>query len=384
MSCAKGVPITAHQGFSRKRSFVQHCPQSVPGSVTFLLQPAQTGGNRSRAGASAIALARPLISNTLSATTVLSYRHDSKSRTSPHLSDGPGQAREPTLQPIFDQELMTARKLRALAAPVPGAGFLMERAAEDLQERLGAVERRFEHAAALFCVTAEARAALIASGKVGTVTRVEADAALLTGEEGLVSPPDRVPFEPESIDLAISLLSLHEANDIPGMLIQFRRALRPDGLFLGALAGAGTLAELRESLLAAETEISGGASPRVMPFTDVRDAGALLQRAGFALPVADVETVTVRYQSMLGLLRDIRAMGSTNALLARSRKPATRRLFGRAAEIYAERFSDPDGRVRATFALVWLSGWAPHASQQKPLKPGSAEVSLASILSKKG
>lgn len=287
------------------------------------------------------------------------------------------------MQPIFDIELITTRKLRALAASVPGAGFLMDRTAEDLQERLGAVERRFEHAATLFCVTAAARAALLATGKVGTVTRVEADAAFLAGEPGVVSPPDRVPFEAESIDLAVSLLALHEANDIPGMLIQIRRALRPDGLFLAALAGSGTLAELRESLLAAETEISGGASPRVMPFTDVRDAGALLQRAGFALPVADVEPITVRYGSMFGLLRDLRAMGSTNALLARARKPATRRLFARAAEIYAERFSDADGRVRATFALVWLSGWAPHASQQKPLKPGSAEVSLTRILDKK-
>jgi len=287
------------------------------------------------------------------------------------------------LQPIFDSALMTARKRRALAASVPGAGFLMDRAADDLQERLGTVERRFEHAAALFCVTPAAGAALIASGKVGMVTRVEADAAFLAGEDGLVSAPDRVPFEAESIDLAVSLLSLHEANDIPGMLIQIRRALRPDGLFLAAMAGSGTLGELRECLLAAETEILGGVSPRVMPFTDVRDAGALLQRAGFALPVADVETITVRYQSMFGLLRDLRAMGSTNALLARSRKPATRQFFSRAAEIYAERFSDPDGRVRATFALVWLSGWAPHSSQQKPLEPGSAEVSLARILGEK-
>ena len=174
----------------------------------------------------------------------------------------------------------------------------------------------------------------------------------------------------------MSLLSLQEANDLPGALIQIRRALRPDGLFLGAIAGGGTLAELRESLLAAETELYGGASPRVAPFTDVRDAGALLQRAGFALPVADVETVTVRYASMFGLLRDLRAMGASNALVARTRRPS-RRLFARAAEIYAERFADPDGRIRATFAIVWMSGWAPHASQQKPLKPGSATVSLA-------
>jgi len=287
------------------------------------------------------------------------------------------------LQPLFDAELTLRRKRRALAAAVPGASFLMDRAAEDLGDRLATVERRFDHAAALFSVTSAARDVLAASGKVARVTRVEADPAFLAGGEGLVSSPDHVPFEPGSIDLAVSLLSFQEANDIPGLLIQICRALKADGLFLAAFAGSGTLAELRESLLAAETEISGGASPRVMPFTDVRDAGALLQRAGFALPVADVETVTVRYESMFGLLRDLRAMGATSALLDRSRKPATRQLFARAAEIYGERFSDPDGRIRATFALVWLSGWAPHASQQQPLKPGSGQVSLAEVLGTK-
>ena len=193
-----------------------------------------------------------------------------------------------------------------------------------------------------------------------------------------------MPFEPESLDLVVSLLSLQAMNDIPGMLVQIRRALRPDGLFLGAFAGAGTLAELRECLLAAETELHGGASPRVTPFTDVRDAGALLQRAGFALPVADVETVTVRYDDMFGLMADLRAMGETSALADRSRRPGTRDLFARAAEIYAERFVDADGRVRASFSIVWLSGWAPDASQQKPLKPGSAKVSLKTILENPG
>jgi SAM-dependent methyltransferase len=273
-----------------------------------------------------------------------------------------------------------ARKRRALAAAVPGASFLLDRVVDDLGERLSTVERRFDKAAALFCLTPAASDAILTSGKAASVLRVEADAALLGAGEGSVGSLDHIPLEPESLDLAVSLLSLHEANDIPGALIQIRRALRPDGLFLGAMAGGGTLAELRESLIAAETELHGGASPRVAPFTDVRDAGALLQRAGFALPVADVETVTVRYDSMFGLIRDLRAMGATNALIDRSRRPAPQRLFMRAAEIYAERFSDPDGRVRATFAFIWMSGWAPHASQQKPLKPGSATVSLTEIL----
>jgi SAM-dependent methyltransferase len=280
----------------------------------------------------------------------------------------------------MDTSLWLAHKLRALTHPVDGADFLMNRAAEDLADRLGAVERRFSKAAVLFCQTPAAVDVLAGSGKVTDIVRVETDAAFLGGAAGLIAPFEAVPFEPQSLDLAVSLLSLQAMNDVPGMLVQIRRALRPDGLFLGAFAGAGTLGELRESLLAAETELYGGASPRVIPFTDVRDAGALLQRAGLALPVADVETVTVRYANLFALMADLRAMGETNALADRSRQPGSRRLFARAAEIYAERFSDPDGRIRASFSMVWMSGWAPDASQQKPLKPGSAKVSLKAIL----
>ena len=196
----------------------------------------------------------------------------------------------------------------------------------------------------------------------------------------VVNGSGEVPLEPQSMDLAVSLLSLQDENDVLGMLIQIRRALRPDGLFLGSMLGGGSLAELRESLLAAETEVFGGASPRVSPFADIRDAGALLLRAGFALPVADVDTLTVRYGSPRRLYADLRAMGAANATIGRSRRPATRALFARADEIYRERFSDPDGRVRATFSLVWLTGWAPHPSQQKPLRPGSAEMSLTEVL----
>ncbi|MCO5158696.1 MAG: methyltransferase domain-containing protein [Aquamicrobium sp.] len=286
------------------------------------------------------------------------------------------------MEPIFDLDLAAARKRRALGAAGAGADFLMARAADDLGERLAAVPRRFGTAAALFCQTPAAALALAATGKVGEAVRVEADAALLDGADGMVSAPETVPFEPESLDLAVSLYHLHEVNDLPGMLVQIRRALKPDGLFLGCLAGAGTLAELREALLAAETELTGGASPRVSPLADVRDAGALLQRARFALPVADHETVTVRYDSMFALMRDLRAMGATASLVARSRKPAGKALFLRAAETYAERFSDPDGRVRATFSTIWLSGWAPHAGQQKAARPGSATVSLAKVLGK--
>ncbi|MER8921864.1 methyltransferase domain-containing protein [Mesorhizobium sp. M0802] len=288
------------------------------------------------------------------------------------------------MQPIIDTELWLVRKRRALAHPVAGADFLMRRAAEDLADRLGAVERKFGKAAVLFCQTPDATDVVAASGKAAEIVRVEADPAFLDGRPGLIAPLETVPFQPESLDLVVSLLSLQAMNDIPGMLVQIRRALRPDGLFLGAFAGAGTLSELRESLLAAETELYGGASPRVIPFTDVRDAGALLQRAGLALPVADVETVTVRYDTLFDLIADLRAMGETSALTDRSRRPGARKLFTRAAEIYAERFSDADGRIRASFSIVWMSGWAPDASQQKPLKPGSAKVSLKTILEDPG
>jgi SAM-dependent methyltransferase len=283
------------------------------------------------------------------------------------------------MEPIFDLDCAAARKRRAHKAADHGAAFLMERAAEELGDRLATVERRFATSAAIFSQMGSARDALLASGRVGDVVRVEADAALLDGN-GVVAASELLPLEPESLELAVSLYALHEVNDLPGMLIQIRRALRPDGLFLGCMAGAGTLAELRDALLSAETEIYGGASPRVFPFADVRAGGALLQRAGFALPVADHETVTVRYDTMFALMRDLRAMGATNSLVARSRRPATKGLLMRAGEIYAERYSDPDGRVRATFSTIWLSGWAPHSSQQKPLKPGSAKVSLAKVL----
>lgn len=284
------------------------------------------------------------------------------------------------MQPVIDTPLFLARKRRALARTVPGADFLMRRATEDLADRLSTVERRFAKAAALFCQTPAAAEVLAGSGKVAEIIRVEADAAFLAGDGAIIAPFETVPLEPASLDLVVSLLSMQAMNDIPGFLAQVRRALKPDGLFLGALAGAGTLAELRESLLAAETELYGGASPRVMPFADVRDAGGLLQRAGLALPVTDVEDVTVRYDTLFDLAADLRAMGETSALVDRARRPASRRLFQRAAELYAERFSDPDGRVRASFSFVWMSGWAPHASQQKPLKPGSGKVSLAEVL----
>lgn len=284
------------------------------------------------------------------------------------------------MEQVFDLNLLAQRKVRALAQHGLKADFLIARAAEDLADRLSTVERRFSKAAVVFSGTSHASQALMASGKVEHVVRVETCRDFLDGQQGIVAAAETLPLDPESIDLAVSLLSLHEANDVPGLLLQIRRALRPDGLFLAAIPGNGTLAELRDSLLAAETEIMDGASPRVSPFLDVRDAGALLQRAGFALPVADVEKITVRYPHMFALMADLRAMGATNALVARSRRPVPRGFFQRAAQIYAERYADSDGRIRASFSTVWMSGWAPHASQQKPLKPGSASMSLHDVL----
>ncbi|MDB5653081.1 MAG: SAM-dependent methyltransferase, partial [Tardiphaga sp.] len=188
---------------------------------------------------------------------------------------------------------------------------------------------------------------------------------------------DGVGLAPVSLDLVVSALELHFVNDLPGVMAQISRALKPDGLLLAAMLGGDTLTELRQSFAAAEAELDGGISPRVAPFADLRDVGALLQRAGFALPVTDVDRVVVRYDSAFALMQDLRRMGASNILVERRRLPTRRATLLRMAEIYAERFSDPDGRVRATFEVIWLSGWAPHASQQQPLKPGSAKASLA-------
>lgn len=285
------------------------------------------------------------------------------------------------MDPIFDQELIAKNRERAKNLPEGPATFLLDIAAEELASRLGAVEREFEEAAELHGGSGVTARMLVETGKVGRMRRVETSTAFAASDEDvLIAPLDAVPLEPQSVNLIVSPLSLHVTNDTPGVFIQIRRALKPDGLFLAAVPGSGTLQELREALLAAESETSGGASPRVIPFADVRDLGALLQRAGFALPVADTENYTVRYDSMFGLMRDLRAMGMANPLVGRSRKPLRRETLVRAAEIYAERFSDPDGRIRATFSIVYLAGWAPHENQQKPLKPGSAKVRLADAL----
>jgi SAM-dependent methyltransferase len=275
----------------------------------------------------------------------------------------------------FDRMLLRTRRRRANA--LGPETFLLDRVASDLAERLDAVLREFSVAVDLGTPTDAVRLALADKKNIGALV-----AAATPPRENLavVADEEALPFRDASLDLVVSALSLQFVNDLPGALIQIRRALKPDGLFLAAMLGGETLTELRQAFAEAETEIEGGISPHVAPFADVRELGALLQRAGFALPVTDVDRLTVRYASPFALMADLRRMGATNALTERRRMPLRRATLARMAQIYAGRFADPDGRIRATFEIVWLSGWAPHESQQKPLRPGSAKTRLADAL----
>jgi SAM-dependent methyltransferase len=274
---------------------------------------------------------------------------------------------------LFDRELLRSRRQRALRGePVT---FLIDHVAAELVDRLSVVKRAFPIAADIGTPNAALRDLLRERKLAQSIIAVDPLAS-----SGVAADEEALPFADGSLDLAVSALSLQWVNDLPGTLAQIRRTLKPDGLFLAALLGADTLTELRQSFAIAETEIEGGVSPRVAPFADVRELGALLQRAGFALPVADVDRLTVRYATPFDLMRDLRGMGATNALVERRRVPLRRATLRRMAEIYADRFSDPDGRLRATFDIAWLSGWAPHESQQQPLRPGSAKSRLADAL----
>ncbi len=284
----------------------------------------------------------------------------------------------PQNQPLFDEALLARHRARAHALGFGGKGdFLHRQVAEIFAERLGDVTRPFDDAVLIGSGGDVQEAAL--SDRVGTL-RVHELSAARAGTDEHTATLDPLPVAPESADLIVSALELHWANDPVGQLIQMRRALRPDGLMLAALFGGQTLAELRISLAQAESEVLGGLSPRIAPMAEIRDLGALLQRAGYAMPVADSARFQVSYDDPLALMRDLRRMGETNVMTGRSRTPMRCDMLSRACAHYAEHFSTPDGRVRATFEIVFLTGWAPTEGQPQPLRPGSAKARLADAL----
>ena len=281
---------------------------------------------------------------------------------------------------IFDRALHARRRSRA--APGFGAhAFLKQIAAEDIAFRVSAINRRFDRVLDLGAhdglLTRTLQSDQIVRDRLGQVIRADLTAAY---RPSIVADEEALPFADASFDLIVSALSLHWVNDLPGALIQIRRILKPDGMFIGAVLGGRTLTELRQSLLSAEEEIRGGAANRISPYLDVIDGAGLLQRAGFAMPVADNDARTVRYAHPLRLLAELRGMGETAAFADRSAPSLTRAILMRAMEIYVRHYADPDGRVRATFEFVTLSGWSPSPDQPKAKRPGSATVRLADAL----
>ncbi|PKU26653.1 SAM-dependent methyltransferase [Telmatospirillum siberiense] len=282
---------------------------------------------------------------------------------------------------VFDRHQVRRQRERA-AATLGAHDFLLREIGERLADRLSDVTRRFPLALDLGCHSGELGRLL--AGRGGIERLVEADLspamAARAGHLAVAVDEEALPFAAQNFDLVISNLSLHWVNDLPGCLLQIRHSLKDDGLFLASMLGGETLIELRGCLQEAELEMEGGASPRVSPFADLRDAGALLQRAGFALPVVDVDTITVTYPSPLKLLTDLRGMGETNAVAARRKTFTRRNTLLRALALYEERHADRDGRIPATFQVLTLTAWRPDASQQKPLPPGSGRVPLARAL----
>jgi SAM-dependent methyltransferase len=288
---------------------------------------------------------------------------------------------DPTLAP-FDRRRLRRHRDRA-AADLAAHDFLFQDVAGRLAERLADFSRRFERALDLGCHGGELGDALRATGKIDRLVQCDLSPAMVrlamrADAPVLVADEEALPFAPERFDLVTSNLALHWVNDLPGSLLQIRHSLKPDGLFLAALFGAGTLVELRDALAEAESETEGGARPHVAPLPELRDAAGLLQRAGFALPVADHEFIRVTYADPFRLLADLRGMGETSVLV--SGGTLTRRSLARAAEIYAERHAGEDGRIPASFRILFLAGWAPHESQQKALRPGSATSRIADAL----
>lgn len=295
-----------------------------------------------------------------------------KPKTRPTVTTGPT---------LFDRALLRRRRDR-VAATADRHAFLLQRVADDFAERLDAINRTFSVVADLGAQHGLLGRRLNRRPGVELVVSAESAARLLACAEApcIGIDEEALPFRDGALDLVVSGFGLQHVNDLPGVLLQIRRALKPDGLLLAAIAGGATLTELRQSFVAAEAEMEGGASPRVAPMADVRDLGMLLQRAGFALPVVDADIVTVTYASPLHLMRELRGMGATNVLVDRRRAPTRRATLLRAAEVYAERFGRADGRVPATFEILTMTAWTPHTSQQQPLQPGTARQRLADAL----
>lgn len=291
--------------------------------------------------------------------------------------------RRPDPAAVFDRAALRLHRDRAAPGFDGGGDFLLRAVGARLAERLGDVKRRFARVLDLGCHTGQLEPLLRARGPLDLHVEADLSHAMVrraSGPHRLVADEERLPLRPASLDLVVSALSLHWANDLPGALIQIRHALAPDGLLLAALLGGETLFELREAFLHAEARREGGVRPHVSPFADLRDAGALLQRAGFALPVVDGERIAVTYESPCALMRDLRAMGEGNAARGRGLRFARRETFRAMAARYREAFGLPDGRVPATFHVLYLTGWCPHESQQKPARRGSARASLAAAL----
>ncbi len=282
---------------------------------------------------------------------------------------------------LFDRALLSRRRAR-MARAISGHDFLLARVGDELRARLEAILRNFPIAVDLGAHHGVLGDVLAPIDSLGIVIHTDHCLPLLAqcGGARIVCDEESLPFARQSLDLVVSGLALHAVNDLPGTLIQIRRALKPDGLFLAAVLGGRSLEELREAFMAAEAELQEGASPRIAPFADVRDFGALLQRAGFALPVADSDLLRVTYASPRRLMTELRAMGGGNVLHARSRTPLRRETLKRAETIYRERFGTADGRIGATFEIIYLTGWAPDESQQRPLRPGSAARRLSDVL----
>jgi SAM-dependent methyltransferase len=298
----------------------------------------------------------------------------------------PPAADDNTLRP-FDRAAVRAHRDRA-AARLTEHDFLLHEIGHRLAERLGDIKRDFPRVLDLGAHDGGMSGLL--DNKAGGELVVQADlspamtrlARASSGRSALhvTADEEALPFAPASFDLALSNLSLHWVNDLPGALLQLRHALKPDGLLLAAMLGGETLFELRQCLMEAELAVEGGLSPRISPFAEVRDMGNLLTRAGFALPVADADTVTVTYENALALMRDLRGMGETNAIAERRKGFSRRATLLETAALYDRKFAGADGRITATFQVIYLSGWVPHPSQQKPLKPGSAAQRLADAL----